>query len=79
MALTVTYKEASLGHRRMKYGTATATGVTSGDVVTGLNTIENFQTQIISGTGVSAISISGGTATLTLSASDVVHWLAIGE
>lgn len=79
MAFSSTLKEASLGHRRMKYGTFTGTGVATGDIDTGLNSIECVQTTVNSGVGVSAVSVSGGTVTLSFTTGDTGYWLAIGE
>jgi len=79
MAFSSTIQDASLGHRRMKYGTFTGTGVATGDITTGLNSVENVQVSVVSGVGVSAVSVSGGTVTLSFTTGDTGYWLAIGE
>jgi hypothetical protein len=79
MAFSSTIKEAVLGHRRMKYGTFTGTAVATGDIDTGLTSVECVHATVNSGVGVSAVSVSGGTVTLSFTTGDTGYWSAIGE
>ena len=65
--------------KNVKFGTYNASGVTTGTIKTGLNTILHFNDSVATAVPSTVAVLSGGTVTLTVTNGQTGTWLAVGE
>jgi hypothetical protein len=77
MAITVTTSTEDIwGSNRVVFGTITASDLTSASFDTGLTDVESIQVPHDTS---AAVTVSGGTVTITPALAGVLHFVAIGN